>query len=693
MFKLKWSFKTKTILGIAAIETFFLFILVLNSRTILYETVELDIQDRAQNISNLIATASVDAVISHDLATLESILDSTITTTNILYIKILDLDGVMAERGNPVLLDKEFKADSNLSESDLDGSYDAYSDIVIDGYKFGRVEIGLSVQDQKSIISKTTNHLSTIALIELLFAALFSFILGIALTKRLTVLQEGAIKISQGQTGLQIPVTGEDEVSDVSKAFNLMSTKIGEVTQTLKSDNARMDAVMNTVTDAIFMASLDGEIHSMNRAAYALFDCTDKDIVNRSLFDFIPSFKLDSIHLSTNRNVQSVDGLSSSGRKIPLEIHSSNMQFDNQTYIVGVIRDLTEINKLQYELNAVFNISPNGFMIVSKDKTISYVNPAFYTLFSIEPGSLIGQNWQYFTNILTKLIDKELHNNLRLLDDLSNENVLYLLTPVEKVFSVYRQNISDADIDSSDILFFCDITHLTIVDKMKSEFLSTAAHELRTPLASICGFSELLLTRSYDKSTAYEMSEIIHRQALNLKYLIDELLDLARIEAKAGKDFNMKNQSIEKVVRESCIDVEGAFNGRKVDIQTSLEWPILYVDIEKIRQVLKNLLSNAFKYSPNEQSITLTTLTRKNSDRFQFGIRIIDNGIGMSPEQLGRLGERFYRVDDSGHTPGTGLGVSVVKEIIAIHGGETEFVSEEGKGMTATVWLPIIKNS
>jgi len=242
------------------------------------------------------------------------------------------------------------------------------------------------------------------------------------------------------------------------------------------------------------------------------------------------------------------------------------------------------------------------------------------------------------------------------------------------------------------VLYFRDVTHETEVDKMKSDFLSTAAHELRTPLASIYGFSELLMNRDYDKKTSYDIFETIHRQSLNLKKLLDELLDLSRIEARAGKDFYMNNHSLKELVKQSCIEAEGAFKGRKVDIQSSGFWPVISCDIDKMRQVFNNLLSNGFKYSPENEKVLLKTSEREKNGNRQFGVSIIDNGIGMTSQQLSRIGERFYRADDSGVTAGTGLGVSLVKEIVSIHAGDVEFASDNGKGMIVTVWLPIVKN-
>jgi signal transduction histidine kinase len=186
------------------------------------------------------------------------------------------------------------------------------------------------------------------------------------------------------------------------------------------------------------------------------------------------------------------------------------------------------------------------------------------------------------------------------------------------------------------------------------------------------------------------MIETIHRQSLNLKNLLDELLDLSRIEARAGKDFHMEKNDLKKIVMQTCIEVEGVFIGQTVQDQSIENWPVLIFDIDKMCQVFRTLLSNGFKYSTDKQNVILKTSEREKNEELQFGISIIDNGIGMTSQQLSRIGERFYRVDESGLTPGTGLGLVLVKEVVWIHGGNVEFVSTIGKGMTVTVWLPIV---
>lgn len=688
----KFSFKMKTIVGIAIIEAFFLFILVLNSRSVLYETIELNIKERVQNISKLVATASVNAVISKDIATLESILDSAMTTSNVLYIKIRDLDRVLVERGDLAYLDRKFKADNSIAESEHDQSYDAYSDIFVGEYRFGRVELGLSVAEQKTIIKGATHKLSTIAIIELVFVGLFSLLLGIALTKRLILLQEAAIKMSKGETGLQIPLKGNDEVTDASRAFNLMSTRIEEVTHTLKSDNVRMDAIMNTATDAIFMIGLDGLVHFMNRATYILFCCEDKGIIGQSLFDFIPEFYFVSAQSSTEEQVQvqHVNGVTFHGKSIPLEIHSNSMELDNQKYIVGVIRNLTVINNLQFELEAVFNLSPNGFLILDNDQTISYANPALYSIFSLVTDCLGGNDWEYFTSLIDKSMDHEQHKDLKLLDELLTENILYLTLPLEKILRVSRQKIDKNDVNSSDILFFVDITHETIVDKMKSEFLTTAAHELRTPLSSVMGFSELLTMRDYSPEKTKEMAQSINKQSIRLKQIVDDLLDIASIENNTIGPLDMVQDTLEITLIELCEDFSGSDNFHFIDFHKPKCWPVVEFEQPKIRQVIANILNNAYKYSPKSPKVKVSTTMRIIDKKSEFGVIVEDNGIGMTPENLSHVGERFYRADNSGNIAGTGLGISIIKEIISMYKGQLQIESTLGEGTIVTVWLPTI---
>jgi signal transduction histidine kinase len=241
----------------------------------------------------------------------------------------------------------------------------------------------------------------------------------------------------------------------------------------------------------------------------------------------------------------------------------------------------------------------------------------------------------------------------------------------------------------SRVMYFRDITAETLVDRMKSEFLSTAAHELRTPMSIILGYAELLKLNSFDKNTETRMVDSIHDQSQSIVTLLNELLDLARIEARAGKAFNMVKGPIAPIIENLAQTFMLADDTRKIKLLPLPELPDLMIDKDKITQALKNCLSNAFKFSDKNSEVSMSATFNQTSDKNEVAITISDHGIGMTPQQVTRIFERFYRADTSGRFPGTGLGMSLIKEIIEHHHGQVLVESEYGKGTTVTLILPV----
>lgn len=345
------------------------------------------------------------------------------------------------------------------------------------------------------------------------------------------------------------------------------------------------------------------------------------------------------------------------------------------------------------ELDTMFTLSPDGFVMINEQGQVVYANPAFLTMTGMDPRQVIGIPEQQFCRWLSELCDPQDQEAVPLnVEFLKQNSLLYLKRPTERVISCMVRHIDNEQQSSSaQVLYFRDITHETEVDRMKSEFLSTAAHEFRTPLSSILGFSELLLTGNYDEGKRRNVTEIIHRQSVNMKNLLDELLDLARIDARAGRDFYMTVDTPDNLIMQVIEDMKTlARKNHTLRVQFAGEWPLLAFDADKLRQVLVNVLSNAYKYSPAGGEITCSTVIREHNQQQEFGIQIKDQGIGMAPQELKRVGERFYRADSSGTIPGTGLGMSLVNEIMAIHKGQVEITSARQQGTTVTLWLPVV---
>lgn len=349
-------------------------------------------------------------------------------------------------------------------------------------------------------------------------------------------------------------------------------------------------------------------------------------------------------------------------------------------------------------LNAICTLSPDGFVAFDTDGRVTNVNPAFLQMTGLRENELQGLSMYDFDAIMESLHDPRRpyssifeavgYEESMEQDEAveSIQHMLYLHKPEPRI--LLRSLRSGADGHQEKVIYFRDVTRETEVDRIKSEFLSTAAHELRTPMSSIFGFSELLLHRKYDDDTRREIIGTINRQAGVMINLINELLDLARIEARAGKDFKCSVQALGPIVENALAALLVHNDPRRVSINIPTELPVVNVDAEKFAQALINVLSNAYKYSPNGGNISLDVRTQAVADTIFVGVRIEDHGIGLTPEQLARLFERFFRADPSGNIPGTGLGMCIVKEIVELHGGHVEVVSEKDRGTTVTLWIP-----
>jgi signal transduction histidine kinase len=177
--------------------------------------------------------------------------------------------------------------------------------------------------------------------------------------------------------------------------------------------------------------------------------------------------------------------------------------------------------------------------------------------------------------------------------------------------------------------------------------------------------------------------------------IINELLDLARIEARHGTDFQIVKVDVAELLQEIVAGFKPP-EGRVVTPLHRFEQPAwVKADRKKLIQAVLNVLSNAYKYSPGGEVVELDMVqvatgadSPLESGAAALGIRIVDHGLGMTPEQLARVFERFYRADTSGKIPGTGLGMSIVQEIVNLHGGKVNVASTAGLGTTVTIWLP-----
>lgn len=227
------------------------------------------------------------------------------------------------------------------------------------------------------------------------------------------------------------------------------------------------------------------------------------------------------------------------------------------------------------------------------------------------------------------------------------------------------------------------------LDKMKSDLVSMVSHELKTPLTSMIGFGKTILIRKLPENKVKKYLKIIVSEGKRLSYLVDEFLDISRIDSGEFKiiphKFNLKD------FFESEIEKQRSQNNAKIRLKLvntdiDVKW-----DINAVKQVIFNLLDNACRYNPPEKAIDVTVAVRKS----KVSIKVRDYGPGVRKEDTDKIFEKFYRAGDkvNAKTKGTGLGLSITKSIIELHGGSIQVRSPKGGGTEFVIRMPKVIES
>jgi signal transduction histidine kinase/PAS domain-containing protein len=600
----------RLVLSALLVELVMLAILVGNSLRLLHEAMGEQAREQAEQIAPVLSAALVAPLAQYDYATVQAILNESQAIRGIDYLAVTDSTGTIVATsgwpsGKPL---PPVDASFSLDDDDNPPRYDLALPIKLAGQSLGTLQLGL---DLKRIVIARKNLLTQgvlIAIAELLLSAGLLTLLGLLITRQLSLLTTASLKVAQGQlTPAPVP-EALDDVGRLGAAFNVMSRAIAERVEQLTRAN------------------------------------------------------------------------------------------EETARMAASLRDRTE------QLNAIFDLSPDGFVSFDAQSHVKYANPAFFRMTGLQSAEIMGLDEAVFSARLARgCLDPDAFPNLaELKSELAANNapgigesslsamkrrrqLIELAGPGNHVLELGLR-LSQAQ-TVSQILYFREVTHETEVDRMKSEFLSHAAHELRTPMASIYGYAEILMAQRFSEEEQNEFLGIIHRQCGMMIAIINELLDLARIDDRRGKDFKFSSIDASQLVREVIADF-GVPSGQQALV---LDTPALAcwvrADASKLMQAVRNILSNAYKYSPDGGVVTISVIHAGSDSQTPVGIRVTDHGLGMTSEQAARTCERFYRVDTSGNIPGTGLGMSIVKEIMELHGGQVQIQSQLGAGTSVTLWL------
>lgn len=337
---------------------------------------------------------------------------------------------------------------------------------------------------------------------------------------------------------------------------------------------------------------------------------------------------------------------------------------------------LQELGEEKSELSAILSSMTEGVLVVDGAGRIRLLNQAFRQLFQVGD-EVIGKT------VLEAMRNVPLQE---LIADAGADRVksgreLTFLHPVERTFDVDAAVVRDRDGSiTGTVVVFHDITRIKQLETMRKEFVANVSHELRTPLSILKGYVETLLDDDPpDAATAKQFLQTIQKNTRRLEALIDDLLTISALESQQAR-LDLAPVSLhstaQAVIDELAKQIQT--KGIAVSLDIPKELPEVRADAQRLHQVFFNLLDNAVKYVPSKGQVSITA--RQNNGEIE--VRVADNGPGISPHDLPRIFERFYRADKarSRELGGTGLGLSIVKHIVQAHGGRVWAESEQEKG-------------
>ncbi|GAB4426266.1 MAG: response regulator [Anaerolineae bacterium] len=326
-------------------------------------------------------------------------------------------------------------------------------------------------------------------------------------------------------------------------------------------------------------------------------------------------------------------------------------------------------------LNTILRDTEDSIIVVDNDGKVLFVNPAACRTFNLSASRTQGRPLAEVIDHreVVELFDKEARSGRSRRTEIALSDGRYLHAQLTIVRGVGR------------VVVMQDITHLKELDRIKSEFVTTVSHDLRSPLTSILGYIELVRRAGPLNAQQQMFLDRIVSSVQSITSLISDLLELGKIEA--GFDEDREPVSLAKVFRDAIETLRPSWEAKRHTVQVRLpdDVPPVLGNPLRLRQVANNLLENAIKYTPDGGQIRVMLETEGD---FQV-LRVADTGIGIAQKDLPYIFDKFYRADEAiEHYDGTGLGLSIVKGIVERHNGRIWVDSQVGQGTTFTIMLP-----
>jgi PAS domain S-box-containing protein len=483
-----------------------------------------------------------------------------------------------------------------------------------------------------------------------------------------------------------------------------MEEKLMSAEEQLRETKDYLDDVIKSSADAIVVVDMNGIVQSWNRGAEEYMGYTADEVIgtpNRRFFadpeeaDRIMELVLREGEIKNYRTVV----LRKDKRPVHISMSAALLKNKNGVPIgtVRVSRDITKEVELELKikeerdnLNLIFENMADGVYIVSKEYNVEFMNKVLIDEFGDKVGGICYEVFHTRkepcprcknAEVLSgKTVRWEWHSRRK------NKTYDLIETPLRNIngtiskLTIFR-DISDRKRMEEELRETCK--RLAELDKMKLNFLSVAYHEMRSPLAPIIGYASLLEPKLADKERRYVCN--IEKCARDLEEMINRMLELARIDGRKV-ELNFEELSIPEVVQKAVKKLKPTAEAKNQVISTVIPELTIQADEQKLQTILTNLLSNAIRYTPEGGRIDILVEDRVADIR----VCVADTGPGIPAEHLPKIFERFYMADTSmtRKSGGLGLGLSIVKEYVRLHGGRVWATSEVGKGSKFFFTLP-----
>ncbi|WP_129629763.1 ATP-binding protein [Candidatus Oscillochloris fontis] len=348
-----------------------------------------------------------------------------------------------------------------------------------------------------------------------------------------------------------------------------------------------------------------------------------------------------------------------------------------QSHHLGIVAQQRE--EEASTLMAMLRSIGDGVVVSDRAGFIQIINPAAEAILGITADAFRGRQITQLPGVPTQLHAADAESRLQ-------------------KFAVAERTVRShyADVRSphgeilGGVVVYHDMTREEIADRLKTELMATASHELRTPMTSIRGFVDMLMLGTFGEVSAAQREplRVIKNNVVRLVMLIDELLDMSRVEAGEAR-LRREELDLAEVLRDVIAVLTSQFREREIDLHVEFQehLPAVIADRQRIEQIAVNLIGNACKYTPRGGEVWIAM----HNGNGELRVDVRDTGVGISDEAKPHIFTPFYRADNPlrDEVGGTGLGLSITQRLVELHGGRIWFESESNKGSTFSFVLPL----